>query len=500
MSLSPPSAGWMDWDFDWGEQKSRIILSRIFRLENIWFWSVAIAHRLLPVTLLIDQEGALAELCAEWDSVEDDRIRLTLRHINDDDIEYERHVWCDDRARWLRRLGYLFDQRLDAGFDSQEWLGLSPLWLEPSCFLSWQWPGAIAHWTESDWPQDRLQSWFFAMLALSLAPLGDELWGAGSGGEIFARLRFQFINLRLEAVAGFYRTLGRDAPERSEADQSAFGQLQELFEDSDDSAPALGSPESDNNERNLQASQEHFNRLLHATCEFDHVLKRQLREVESVDFFSLQPGMWIRDQLMRPGQVLEFRGRFALVDWGRLGFRWEYGLLGCWERRAWRWPVKDAEDFKNPDRPIFYRWRVFALAKQTWFLKICPCCGYPHLDDECEIFDCPICGWPLYVAINRPLFDPEHPLRDQTSKHFEDMPSIADSRQFFEAHGDAFPIDDKAHTSWIRRADIAELRQKVRAAFDQWLLVADAGTPLPRLLWEELAWMPKDDDDDASDC
>jgi hypothetical protein len=33
-----------------------IDLSYIFRLDSIWFWSAAIAHRLLPVTLVIDQE------------------------------------------------------------------------------------------------------------------------------------------------------------------------------------------------------------------------------------------------------------------------------------------------------------------------------------------------------------------------------------------------------------------------------------------------------------
>jgi hypothetical protein len=485
----------MDWGFDWGTQKSSINLGRIFALEKLWFWSVAIAHRLLPVTLVIDQEGALAEFCAEWDSVDDDRIRLTLGHTTYDNIEYERHVWCDDRARWLRRLGYLFDQRLNAGLDSQEWLGLSPLWLEAARFLSWQWPGLIAHWTESDWPQPRLQAWFFAMLASIPAPLGDPFQGPGVGSEIFARLRARFVDLRLEAVAGFYRSLEHDSAELIESERLICSPLRDLLKEKDAPSPALGSPEFEQTEKNLPPNLQRHHRLLRAYAEFDDVLHGKLRKmVETVRIFPLQPGMWIRDHLARPGRVLEFREGFGIVDWGDEGFRREYGLLGAWQANAWRWPVKEAEDFESPDRPMLHRWRTLALAKQTWDLIVCSCCGYPHLDDIDEIFDCPICAWPLYLALHGPLFRPELPLALQAGDKFKNFPTLAESRQYFEVHADAFPADDRMHTSWIRRADIAALRQKVCATFDQWLLVADEGTPLPRLHWEELAWMPKDDD------
>lgn len=501
LRVTPPDAGWMRWVFKWPNADTTIDLSYLFRLDNIWFWSVAIAHRLLPVTLVIDQEGVLAELCAEWDDSAQDRLRLTLRHIDEGEPprEFERHVWFDQRERWLRCIGHVFGKRFGMDFNAQAWHCISPFWPESACFLPWSWPGQVAPWTESNWPQEKLQAWFFAMIALALAPYGDRFGVVGEDGEKSARLRFMFHNLRKDTALAALHALGLPIPAETEKDTAAREALSELFEETDYPDETLDDDAS-NPEQNTPAepAMQRHNRLLMACSNVEEInwtLNRMLHQ--SAGLFPLDAGQWIRDGWMRPGRVLESHNGCWIVDWGLHGFAREHGLLGAWSRFSWRWPVSSATDFEAPDSPLFRRWRAFALAEQTSGYIICPCCGYPHLEDDGdEIMDCPICGWPLYLILSRHFIEPDQPLFSDLSGDPEYWPTLNESRRFFETHGDAYSPDEQARTRWLRRPYISILRQQVRAALDNWLATGETNTPLPLALWRSLEWMSKDDDND----
>jgi hypothetical protein len=122
------------------------------------------------------------------------------------------------------------------------------------------------------------------------------------------------------------------------------------------------------------------------------------------------------------------------------------GLLGTWQPNGWRWPVLEAtvSDFEPGSGQPYARWREFALdATTASCLAICPCCGYPHLDDEdCEIQDCPICGWDLFGEASTEQADPDH-----NSSWRQGEPTLAQARSYFAAHGDAYPADDLEHTT-----------------------------------------------------
>jgi hypothetical protein len=499
LRLTPPSAGWMRWHFNWPASATVIELSYIFRLDNIWFWSVAVAHRLLPVTLVIDQEGVLAELCAEWGDIERGRLRLTLRHIDEDDSgkEYGRYVWFDDRARWLRRLGHVFGNHMNANFDAKAWHCGSPLWTEPTCFLPWDWPGHVAPWTESSWPQEKLHAWFFAMIALALAPYGKHFGCVGEDGEKSARLRFQFANLRKEAAVAALRVLELEIPAESEKARAAAQTLIDLFEETDYPDEPLDRHRTAEDEKQLPPTMQRHNRLLLACANMEEQTRPTLQVIRNAaKSYPLQPGLWIRDENMRAGRLLERHGQWWIVDWGLCGFNREHGLVGG-GRHSWRWPVVAAEDFEAPVTPLFRRWRAFALAEQTWGYLICPCCGYPHLEEEdIEIEDCPICGWPLFLLLRHRLIEPDRPLSDDLSGDWTYWPALAESRQFFEAHGDAYSPDGHTHTQWLRRPDVIELRRQVRVAFDDWLTMSKADSPLPVALWQKLEWMPRGEDEE----
>lgn len=178
-----------------------------------------------------------------------------------------------------------------------------------------------------------------------------------------------------------------------------------------------------------------------------------------------------------------------MIDWGEIGISTEHGFYS-----DWRWPIAAPDSFVFPDEPLFRRWRTFATSPQTASYFICPCCGYPYLEDEPEeIADCPLCGWPLHLLLRRPLPNPAAPLFDDASGDHEAWPTLRESRRYFTAHGDAFSPDDAARAEWLRRDDISALRRKLAAQFDDWLAdPARDASPLPEEEWQRLAWMSRE--------
>ena len=105
---------------------------------------------------------------------------------------------------------------------------------------------------------------------------------------------------------------------------------------------------------------------------------------------------------------------------------------------------------------------------------------------------CPLCGWPVYLLLRRPLPDPDEPLFDDVSGDMETWPTLRASRRYFAAHGDAFPPTDERHTRWLRHPEVAALRRQVIAEFDRWLADPDRDAhPLPDENWTRLEWVPR---------
>ena len=416
--LSEVEAGCLDWHFGWPRTEPMSInFSMIYQhsVESAWVWACAVAHQLLPVTLQVDEEGSTAELCAQWQDEAGDVLCLTLR----------------------KRQG----SRTESGG---------------------------AEFARTSWLQGR--AWFWVLLATALS-VDKPNQAFGIAGEIRARLKASEMDLRQAALCAAWRAMGEPEPSGVSTEYKDLqNALCERFEEIDDMYDGLEwtrladaelappDPQGLSTWNTSQAIQHLFSRDLLAL----HQRAQQ--------WFPLASGCWLRDATMRVGQILDQRGehwrweregkvygrkaqssidhrrRFFIVDWGRYGITREMGLLGTWQPNGWRWPVLEAtvSDFEPGSGQPYARWREFALdATTASCLAICPCCGYPHLDDEdCEIQDCPICGWDLFGEASTEQADPDH-----NSSWRQGEPTLAQARSYFAAHGDAYPADDLEHTT-----------------------------------------------------
>jgi len=432
--LSEVEAGCLDWHFVWPQAEALSIdFSMVYQnsVENAWVWACAVAHQLLPVTLLVDEEGSTAELCAQWHDEPGDVLCLTLRKRQGDPTEkdgreFARASWVQGRCHFLRRLGHLFTQRmsLDA-YRPREWMYPSPLWIPLAAALPWHWPGRVAEFDlHSPWSHQQQRAWFWVLLATALSVTKPNQ-AFDIPGEIRARLESSEMDLRQAALCAAWREMGAPEPaELSKESKDLHGALCDRFEEID--ALYEGLDWTRIADAKLAPIDPKGLQTWHASQSIRQLFYRDLKALtdRAQQWFPLACGGWLRDAFMHAGQILDqreehwrweregavygrkaqssidFRRRFFIVDWGRYGITREMGLLGTWQPNGWRWPVLETtvSDFKPGRGEPYTRWREFALDTTTAScLAICPCCGYPHLDDEDdEIQDCPNCGWDMF--------------------------------------------------------------------------------------------------------
>lgn len=241
-SLGAPDYGWMDWHFVWPHASDVVQFSYINAPAHVWVWGMALAHRLLPATLRVNEEGRMAELCVDWLDEGLDTVRITLRRLDnwgrDEDVELAGgYTWADRRGRWLLHLGLVFGRRM-ADFPPEHWGFHSPLWVPIETFLPWHrlalpvvQPGLC-----SLQPSVQRQAWFFAALALGLDVMSGQ--PVGTSGWMFeqhARLVLQETRLRHHALMAALALLGVDDDVASrDGYESASTELAESFEDSDE--------------------------------------------------------------------------------------------------------------------------------------------------------------------------------------------------------------------------------------------------------------------------
>jgi len=494
LSLSVPKAGRIL--FQIGRDNSPLIIqmSSLYPpFVSIWTWSVAIAHRMLPVSVRIDGEGGHTDLCAETENI--GGLLLTIRQVDANGVESKRRVWREARLGWLKRIGDVFGPYLEDSFDRKEWLGGTACWPEPAQYLPWRWPhsvGLIRSSDESSWPQSALRIWFFLIIARHLHPAVLQINWHPEGEEAFVRLRYLLTLLQREALAQGCAEMSDSArPCSSNLLDQAILNMQELLDELEMSRET-GMPT-----RPELTDQEWLNRsLLQAAFSFEsefHSFEQAMTK-ELFKRLPLTQGTWFVDELGRSGCLMCIDGQRMVIDWGEIGITSEDGFH-CGYRTTWCWPVTEPYNFVFPDESLFQRWRLFASSPQTSQFLICPCCGYPNLEEEPEeIRDCPLCGWPLYFMFHNPLPRLDQPLYGYGS----DWPSLRESRQHFTTHGDVFAPEDSNHACWLRRDDVIVLRKHVIAQFDNWL--ADPlrnNHLLPMEDWRRLEWMPREALDSA---
>jgi hypothetical protein len=483
MELSAPDSGWIRWRVGDGEAAATIRLSYVFSpLVDIWVWAAAIAHRLLPVTLRIDEEGVYTDLHADWSDQGRDLLRLVVRQTDADEQEYRRLAWREDRTGWLARLASQFGAYLGDGFDTRSW-HLGAIWPEPACRLPWVWPVWVAPHTACDWPMTSRRAWFFLNLAYLLDPIATGWAWRRDDDETLAKLRFMFVFESLSALDAAWACLLDTAfPDTGKVEHSLalardlFDEIEFMHEGGEVDAELADAAARDN-------------RLRAAVRAFEtdfHFLREQVITA-LMSWFPLRAGQWLVDESLRHGRIVQVEGKRRVVDWGKFGISTERGFRQGY-RTLWRWPISRPSASLQATDAMHRRWAAFATSARTAQLCICPCCGYPHLDEEPEeIMACPLCGWPLYLTLSRPLPDPEEPVLDESSGDLETWPPLSASRRFFTAYGDAFPANDTAHTRWLRRPDVAGLRRQVMAEFDTWLADPERGEkPLPEESWRQL--------------
>ena len=502
LRLCAPEAGWIRWRI--GDEEPLVIgMSSVYSpLASVWAWAMATGEQLMPVTLRIDEEGVYSELCAEDGG--GGMLRLTVRQTDSEGREYRRLAWYEEPLDWLDKLAETFCDFFETLVDASEWcIGADAFWPEIAGELPWCWPvsvatQALAHAT--DWSAKEHRSWFFLKLTALLHPLALRLAGCPDPDDQvdFARLQLQFALARREALNGAMGALLGEQPgqallESSAAEHLFRSRLQDAwdwFAVVDDESQWVEPPLAIRCAARCRAM-EAFN--LAGAVESALYALHDTTVRPRFECLPLAEGQWFGDLRGFPGRVLSSHGARLVIDWGKVGISAisvaAYRLFA----HAWLRPIRAPRVFNFPDTPLFQRWRSFATLAQTTDLAICPCCGYPSLEDEpIEIADCALCGWPLYLALDRLLPDPDQPLRIDPLSGTAVMPSLRESRRWFEHHGDAYAPTDTENTIWLRRPDVVVLKRKVIEGFDAWLADPSHQPDLfPEDDFQKLDWMPR---------
>lgn len=455
-------------------------------LDDLWLWSCAVALGLAPVRMRIDEEGAYLWLAAE--PLPQDALRLSLLRVADDDpgCVFQHVAWREQRTDFLTRWSALWAAYFDDdSLPWREWEYKSEIvWPELARDFPWRNLVRMQAPTSHPWPRDRMIAWFFLLMAHDLEtsiergcvharnPLS---WCRRTGG--FARLSVDIA----EVVWCAFEP--GPMPLRQDFDQvwaKAFDLAEAIDLVPDELPPKL----RDDEQACFHVLEHHMGCVLDACsraieCAARHLWFR----------FPLGQGGCLMDERGRRGRIILCRRNEHLVFWEDGTLSSEHMLYRQHGSR-WRWPVRDGPDFDPAALdPIDARRYRFLLAEAAPLGIVCPCCGYPDLEDEdVEVQGCEICGWPLWPL----LYGPPPALDDTVDDEGDPIsPTLREARDHFLAHGDCHPRDarldnedDDYRMHWQRGPLQAELRRQLIADWEAWL--ADPGRderPLPEPVW-----------------
>ncbi|AVZ80158.1 hypothetical protein C3497_12525 [Zoogloeaceae bacteirum Par-f-2] len=160
---------------------------------------------------------------------------------------------------------------------------------------------------------------------------------------------------------------------------------------------------------------------------------------------------------------------------------WEDGRLSegdCFyqdHRPVRRWPVAEGPVFDEAALDAIDRRRLaFMRLGVSPYGVVCPCCGYPCMDDDpADIYACDICDWPVWTL----LCDKDFPETDPLE--------ILKARTLFLQHGDCHAQEPKSAQEanvlrHLRAPQRMAMAQMVMAEWDDWLANPDLDhTPEP---------------------
>lgn len=527
MALACPQWGWMDWRVAWAADGFTAHVSYLSDWSHVWAWMAALAHGLCPITLWLDEEGSRVALSAQWHDESRNVIHLTLRRLSDDElpVDLARFDWLDNRSRWLVDLGRLLADRM-ADFPSRHWGYSSQLWLPIEACLPWQWPGQACLADGCGLPSGSVsqrQGWFFLLLAsdLQITQAGERLLCASAMpkpllGAARARLKYQEMVWQANALSVAQRLLGLSGAASGEEPYRPWcKEVAGVFEDVDCLCVEVTDWENLGDGLPQEPPMDLLSLEAAKTYEFSFRLSRWLEDIKPrvIALMGVPPGSWLRDESGRPGRVLRLHrlrqpsfdvaaepdrgtlpadglaGCYVLVDWGQNGIARERDFLGALHWGRLQWPVLSPDDFRPGAGEVHEHWLGFALHPVTATCHaICPCCGYPHLedDDPIELLDCPLCGWGLSGAAAWSVHLPTEPNPGDRAAVL--MSTLDECRARVQAHGDVFPLCDTPRAAWWRRPDVVTLRAAIRKALDEWLEAPEPKPALPLSDWETLDW------------
>lgn len=471
--LTPPDAGWirlMLAGYANGKPvNSHIRLSYVYPpLADIWLWSRALAANLTPARVRIDEEGIASELRAEPEA--DDSLRVSLQQ---EDTEGEPHtliVWHEPRADFLARWGACFAKLFHD--DTQPWEEwehfYDAIWREPARSLPWEKLAQTRVKMPSNWPRNALIAWFWLLHAHHYRSERATEWSRRDP-LVFAREDIQFDALRLRCAAAAWRAA---IPAHVPPDASAYAAShEELCEWLEDTAPLLSEiPPTPVAARSLFEHTYPVSRAVH-----DWI---QLVEAAVFACLPLCTGQIFIDEHHARGVVLEAENTTQIVVWETGAVTVETGF-NRGSSTVWRWPVSDDTPhlfpLELPDALACF----FALAPVLCRWPTCPCCGYPPLDDDQdEIQDCELCGWPVWLVLHDPPPAPNDPGDDE-------CPSLRECRTNFQTHGDIWPLENtQEDVTRFRSQQSAQARQACIDDWNRWIAdPARSAETLPDPVW-----------------
>ncbi len=483
-SLSPPEAGWIglaiehpDADFP------PVMMSKVFSpLAPLWAWSLALAWGMEPASCRIDEEGSAVYLIAKAGTAE--RLSFTLVRTqygcrNEPERLLQALTWEEGRAQFLHRWSALW-----AAFFSDETLP----WIEwerqeetsiPEPMRDMPWErlpdlAALATVEPAPWPREALIAWFWLLLSHHLHSRGHGCEFTQDPARYILR-EMAFARHVLDALNAARQALGLETSDNDKPCRALILRAQDIAlygpdeaEEPDDEFAGFSSGPL---ERAYYRAQQAVYELQAETV---RALLSRLPIGEGCAF--------IDEQGRRARLVHRNRRRWVLC--------WEDGRLSegdCFyqdHRPVCRWPVAEGPVFDEAALDAIDRRRLaFMRLGVSPLCVVCPCCGYPCMEEEdLEVNVCDICRWPIWSIVDRlpPPLDAE---ADEEGDPIS--PTLRQCRQNFLDHLDADPPEGREDDEdwnrdyWRSPQRLAFVRQAM-AEWDAWLQNPDLKhTPEP---------------------
>ncbi len=492
-SLSPPEAGWIrlaiehpDADFP------PVMMSKVFSpLAPLWAWSLALAWGMEPASCRIDEEGSAVYLIAKAGT--EGRLSFTLARTqygcrNEPERLLQALTREEERAQFLHRWSALWAAYFgDETLPWIEWERREETSIpEPMRDMPWERLPNLATFATvkpAPWPREALIAWFWLLLAHHLRSRRHGCEYAQDPARYILR-EMAFARHVLDALAAARQALGLETSDNDKSCRALIQRAQDIALYGPDEAEEPDDEFAGFSSKPLVRAYYRAQQAMYALqAETVRALLSRLPIGEGSAF--------IDEQGRRARLVHRNRRRWVLC--------WEDGRLSegdafyAGQNTACRWPVAEGPVFDEAALNAIDRRRLaFMRLGVSPLCVVCPCCGYPCMEEEeLEADVCDICRWPIGSMLSR--LPP--PLDAETDEEGDPIsPTLRQCRQNFLDHLDADPPegreDDWAREYWRSPQRQAFARQAM-AEWDVWLRNPDLEhTPEP--VWVRMSrWREK---------